>query len=301
MRLIVVTLVGILAVIAVLFAMAANNASFNAENSQVIQRSSSQPIKGAKDLDTTKTDLDNTNLDSLDQGLNQLNNESATFGPRIRLRNGTSTNWAGYAVETNLSNPQKNAVSDVKGSWIVPTVNCTSTPNAYSATWIGIDGNSNNTVEQIGTSQDCRNGTPTYYAWFEMYPKPARLVNMAVNAGDVLSAEVKYNGNNQFLLTLTNVGTGASFSTTQKGKALRQSAEWIIEAPWSGGVLPLANFGIQSFSNAQATVNGHTGLINDPAWQNDAITMITPNANATPSGLTSDSSGSNFNVTWTPN
>lgn len=80
-RLVVVVVVGLLAAVAILFANAANNAIFNAEDGQTVSRSSSQPIKNTKDLDTAKDDLDKTNIDSLDQGLNQLNQETSTLGP----------------------------------------------------------------------------------------------------------------------------------------------------------------------------------------------------------------------------
>src|SRR5207249_3042592 len=50
------------------------------------------------------------------------------------------------------------------------------------------------------------------------------------------------------------------------------------EAPSSiGGVLPLANFGTVNFSNASATINGTTGAIDNPAWQNASINMVSKN------------------------
>jgi hypothetical protein len=218
--------------------------------------------------------------------------------PRIKYKNGASLNWSGYAIETNLSRPQKNAVSDVKGSWVVPTLTCGSAPT-YSSAWVGIDGYSDNSVEQIGTEQDCLNGSAVYYAWYEMYPKPSYLIkNFTVKAGDVITVEVQYVGNNNFQLTITNNTTSASFSITQKAKAQRESAEWIMEAPYAGGVLPLANFGTINFSNNQATLNGHSGTISDSAWKDDSITMVNNSGTpkATPSSLSSD--GSAFNVTW---
>lgn len=227
--------------------------------------------------------------------------DSRTHGPRIKFKAGTSTNWSGYAVETNLANPQNFAVSDVKGSWTVPSVSCTST-NTYSSAWVGIDGDSDNTVEQTGTEHDCINGQPSYYAWFEMYPKPSFRINMPIAAGNNINAEVKFVGNNRFTLILANTSTGQTFTTTQKLNANRQSAEWIIEAPYSGGVLPLANFGTINFSNANTTLNGHSGSISDSAWQNDPITMVTSGgttAKAAPSTLSPD--GTSFNVTWQHN
>jgi len=224
------------------------------------------------------------------------------FTPRVRLKNGSSLNWGGYAVETNLSNPQNKAVTDVKGSWIVAGVTCPAgAVNSYSATWLGIDGDTDNTVEQIGTGQDCINGLPQYYAWYEMYPKASHTLSIAVNPGDTMTAEVSYIGNNYFSLKLTDTSTGKSFNTLQRLNAQRQSAEWIVEAPYSGGILPLANFGTQTFSGAQTTLNGHSGTISDSAWQNDKITMTnsTGTPKATPSSLSPGGSG--FKVTWNSN
>ena len=99
-------------------------------------------------------------------------------------KNATSTNWSGYAV-TGVSG----SVTNVKGSWVVPTVDCSKSPStSYASFWVGIDGYSSNTVEQIGTDSDCSSGTPTYYAWYEFYPHFAYYVpNMrTINAGDVM-------------------------------------------------------------------------------------------------------------------
>ena len=219
--------------------------------------------------------------------------------PRIHIKEGTSSNWSGYAIETNLTYPQKGAVTDVKGSWTVPAVNYSVTPNAYSSFWIGIDGYSSGTVEQIGTSSDASSGSPQYYAWYEMYPKWPVTLKMKISPGDVMSAEVGYLGNGKFQLTITDTTTGASFTTTQKSpSAKRSSAEWIAEAPSSGKVLPLADFGTVYFENAQATLNGVTGSINNSAWQYDAITMTTSSGTvkALPSSLSPD--GRSFSVTW---
>jgi len=219
--------------------------------------------------------------------------------PRIHIKDGTSLNWSGYAIETNLTYPQNGAVTDVKGSWTVPAANCSVTPNAYSSFWIGIDGYSSGTVEQIGTDSDSFSGSPIYYAWYEMYPKYPVILKMKISPGDVMSAEVGYLGNGKFQLTITDTTTEASFSTIQKSpSAKRSSAEWIAEAPWSGGVLPLADFGTVKFQNAQATLNGVTGSINYAAWQYDAITMTTYDGivKAQPSHLSHN--GSSFSVTW---
>lgn len=223
-------------------------------------------------------------------------------GPRMPgPKRGTSTNWSGYAAETNLSSPQSGAVSDVKATWTVTTVTPTAM-NSWSSTWVGIDGYSSGSVEQIGTEADWYNGTPVYYAWYEMYPKASVTIRaLTIRPGDVISAEVNYSSSRKssgFTLTLKDVTTGKSFSTLMKSNAKRSSAEWVVEAPWSGGVLPLANFGTVPFSSASATINGHTGGISDAAWQNDPITMVSSSGHtlAVPSALSL--AGSSFSDTW---
>lgn len=46
-------------------------------------------------------------------------------------------------------------------------------PGAASAFWVGLDGSSSTSVEQLGRDSDCDSGTPSYYAWYEMYPNPS--------------------------------------------------------------------------------------------------------------------------------
>jgi len=219
--------------------------------------------------------------------------------PHIRNRNGTSQNWGGYAVASSLTAPQSGVVSDVKGTWKVPSLSPSDSSRTYSSAWVGIDGYSDNTVEQIGTEQDLTPDGPDYYAWFEMYPKFGyRILNFPVEAGDTISAEVSYIGNNRFKLTIVNVSQHVSFSINQRAKARRQSGEWIVEPPYSGGILPLADFGTITFSDCSATLNGHTGSISDGAWQYDAITMAYHDGTikAEPSNLTRDGAG--FSVSW---
>jgi hypothetical protein len=214
-----------------------------------------------------------------------------------------STNWAGWAISTS-----NGAVSDVKGSWIVPRIHGTCPASAqYSSFWIGIDGYSSSTVEQIGTDSDCQAGSPTYYAWFEFYPNPSRLIStVTVQPGNSISAEVNY-ANSTFTVTLKDVNTSKSFSKTSTVKGSRNSAEWIAEAPSSSsGVLPLADFGRVLFgdrttkvhSTGDATISGTTGTIGSFTGLVQ-ITMINnagTRTKASPTALTPD--GSSFNVTW---
>src|SRR5437016_1476144 len=95
-----------------------------------------------------------------------------------------TANWSGYSVDTAAS-----AVSDVKGTWTVPTVSVLpGTKTYYAASWIGIDGDISNTVEQIGTDSDQINGQPAYYAWYEMYPANYFYVDWTSTTGKGLPA-----------------------------------------------------------------------------------------------------------------
>ncbi len=225
-----------------------------------------------------------------------------SHAPRIKEKNGYSTNWAGYAVTGSAG-----SVTDAKGSWIVPNVTCPSTTNQYSSFWVGIDGYSSSKVEQTGTDSDCSSGSPRYYAWYEFYPKPSFIINsMTVHPGDKMSAEVKYAGD-MFTVYITDVTTRASFSKSAKvNSAQRDSAEWIAEAPWSGSILPLANFGTVGFgidntgiaSTNYTTVSGIPGNMNSFGSSANPITMVS-NSGAIkvhPSTLSTD--GTSFNVTW---
>lgn len=71
-----------------------------------------------------------------------------------------SENWSGYAVTVS-------SLTVAKGSWTVPAVNCSKTPNTYAAFWVGIDGYSSSTVEQTGTLAQCSGSSAAYYAWYE--------------------------------------------------------------------------------------------------------------------------------------
>jgi len=217
----------------------------------------------------------------------------------------TSTNWSGYAVTGS-------SFTEVQGSWVVPSVTCSVTPNTYSSFWVGLDGYSSNTVEQTGTDSDCEGTTPVYYAWYEFYPQNMfEISSLSIKAGDKMSASVVYSGS-EFTVTITDTTTGKSYTKSSSvHKAQRTSAEWIVEAPCCtrrGGILPLADFGTASLgftytsvtSTNDATENGATesiGAFGSKVWE--LITMVngTTGANeAVPSPLSAD--GSSFQVVW---
>jgi len=152
--------------------------------------------------------------------------------PRIPAKEGTSSNWSGYAVYAATSKKSQSELwTYVSGTWTVPIVS--EPANSYSSIWVGLDGHSGNTVEQLGTEQDLNSaGVDTYSAWYEMYPAMSVPISYAVSPLDSMTAEVQYTSRKQFLLTLTDNTKHWTFQIAKtSGSAKRSSAEWIVEAP----------------------------------------------------------------------
>jgi hypothetical protein len=185
--------------------------------------------------------------------------------PNNKLSHGTSSNWSGYA----LSGGHYIAAA---ANWTQPAVKCAVTPTGYSAFWVGLDGDTTNTVEQTGTEADCVNGEAVYYAWYEMYPKRSVNYSNVVLPGDSLSTSVTYVGGSSFVLALRDATERWSQTTTQRLKSAKlASAEAIAEAPSGrGGVLPLADFGTVAFSHT--TVDG--SLLNAGMQGLEPLTML---------------------------
>jgi len=188
--------------------------------------------------------------------------------PDLLIRHGQSRNWSGAAVTGH------GPYTSVSAQWVQPAVNCQQTPRGFSAFWVGLDGDTTSTVEQTGTEADCRGGTPSYSAWYEMYPKPSVTFPDPVAPNDHMSASVTAQGGGVFQLVLTNSTRGWTRTVTaQSSSAALGSAEVIAEAPSSLilGLLPLADFGSVTFTNA--TVNGSTPTASTPGIE--PITMST--------------------------
>jgi peptidase A4-like protein len=218
-----------------------------------------------------------------------------------------NTIWAGYAVTGT-------DFSYVQGSWIVTAVDCAKTPNTDSSEWVGIDGWSSNTVEQIGTDADCNGKTPFYWVWYEFYPLGSVVINdVSIAPGDKFSASVTYEGNNEYLVALRNETAGQGFSKEVEfkgafgsGVPLRNSAEWIEEMDGN----ELSDFGVDSFGTLftgistgvdEATDSSISGTITDfgSAVQESISTKNGTNKSkdtAVPSALASD--GASFKATW---
>ncbi len=210
--------------------------------------------------------------------------------------------WAGYADTDGTT-----FYTAVTGSWTVPAVNCANAVATTSSTWVGLDGdgNNSNTVEQIGTDSNCTLFNGSYWAWYQMYPSGPVVINAVpanspVFPGDHMSASVTASGDGSFTLTITDNTADWTFSTTQANiNAQQASAECIEERPDAVG-LPLADFGSVTFTGCEATAgNGNGEGVATPIWDHRYKPYELANGGtvqAVASYLSDD--GMQFTVTW---
>jgi hypothetical protein len=151
-------------------------------------------------------------------------------------------NWSGY-VATGGS------FTSVSANWTEPAVTCNSTSDLY-APWVGIDGFGSDSVEQTGVQTDCSSGSPTYQAWYEMYPQNPVYYNDPVGAGDSFSASVTTDGSGNYTLTISDTSRGWTETTPGSFQGANASAEAILESPTAA----YPNFGTVPFSGF--TING---------------------------------------------
>ncbi len=190
-----------------------------------------------------------------------------------------SYNWSGFGDAATTASQR---FSYVSGRWTVPNVTCPTSPyqngDVFLAQWVGLDGLTNTTVEQLGSAAECFEGVLYYYVWYELYPAgtvvegTAACINDNIGCprpGDQISASVSVtpgtSGEDNYSLNLTDYTTpGNSFSVTQQCAAATcadASAEWIVERPafelpFGAEILPLADFTRATFEQGSVAVNG---------------------------------------------
>ena len=179
--------------------------------------------------------------------------------------------------------------SGVGGEWTVPAVQ-PSGVLAASSQWIGIDGATNQSLIQTGTTSVTQNGATQYFAWYEILPAASIPIGV-VTPGDDMQATIIEDTPGTWTITIADVTSQSRFSSQFAYSGPASSAEWIEEDPTINGAQPpLANFGTTPFSNlgVSATDVNSTGVT--------PIDMIDASSNiiAYPGNL----SASGFTVTY---
>jgi hypothetical protein len=209
-------------------------------------------------------------------------------------------NWAGYSVASDFADPQP-VIVGINGSWTVPKVSV-SQRNVFSAVWIGIGGQFDNTLIQTGTEQDSNHGNVMYSAWYELLPNDSvTITTINVSSGDEITASISLinSTTNMWSIEIADA-TKQSFQTNVVYNSSRLSAEWIVERPtlnYQTRLLgTLADFGSLTFTNSRIRTDTSTGTIGDFPFLR-FIMQNSPNKPlVTVSSL--NSNGSSFTVTY---
>jgi len=208
----------------------------------------------------------------------------------------SSFNWSGYADTAT----KHQTFTKVSGAWTTPSVTCNA-EDQITSDWVGLDGFNSNTVEQLGTISWCFQGAPTYFTWYEMFPKGTVEVGTALKPGDKISASVTRTGTS-YALKLTDATTaGNNISVTKTcalATCLDTSAEWISERPsFSIGVVPQAHYNAFKITSGSVTANGHTTTIGAGPGVN-SVTMIDATQAYNLNTVSALTGGNAFSTTW---
>ena len=173
----------------------------------------------------------------------------------------------------------------VNAAWTVPKVN-DSAGSGYSSVWIGIGGELDKDLIQVGTEHDVVNGRDTYTAWYELLPSFAvQLSSVIVSPGDIVIASINLvnSDTNQWIIRISDATTGQAFTRNVVYNSTRSSGEWIVERPTiNNQITTLADFGNITFTNCSGNVNNVTSSITKFAFskiemtnsQNAALTSV---------------------------
>ena len=185
------------------------------------------------------------------------------FLKSLQTQSLVSFDWSGYAVSSDLL-AQQPIVIGVNGSWTVPRVAYSAT-DVFSVAWVGVGGQSDTTLIQVGTEHDFVKGQEQYSVWYEMLPANSiKIPEVTVVPGDKISASITLvdSNMNNWLIEITNLSNGQGFKQIFSYNSSRFTAEWVVERPTlNNQFAELANFGTVTFTNATAKIGATVGTI----------------------------------------
>lgn len=122
---------------------------------------------------------------------------------------------------------------------------------------------------------------------------------LTVRPGDTVSASIALTSVATGIrtITITDVTTGRTYTTTTVYDSSMLSAEWVVERPTVGNRIgQLSNFGEVTFSGCSATVAGKSGSIT--SFPSTSFVMINRLDNNLVSVSPVGASGSSFTVSY---
>jgi len=164
--------------------------------------------------------------------------------------------WSGYMVTSDT-------FDQVEGNWNVQCPGSGNGPGYFESTWIGIGGNNQSYLVQVGTTYagDPDANIPfAYYPFWEYATGSTTTGSTYIDTYAPLScttsiaAHISKNSSNQWCTSIT---WGGTYNYTQcfssSDQPSQTTAEWVDERPTCNGGYPwLYNFNYTSFSNAYA-------------------------------------------------
>ena len=103
-------------------------------------------------------------------------------------------------------------------------------PLAASSQWIGIDGATNSSLIQTGTSSITQNGGTQYFAWYEILPAVSMEIGV-VSPGDDMQATIIQDSPGLWTITILDNTSQNIFSNQFAYSGPASSADWIVEDP----------------------------------------------------------------------
>jgi hypothetical protein len=222
--------------------------------------------------------------------------------PHTSTNAAQSNNWFGYNQGT-LEQGGK-LFHSITGDWVVPTATQhTAGQDEASSDWVGIGGGcidaactvGDGTLIQTGTEQDVSGGKASYSAWWELVPAPSITISgMAIHPGDHMHAAIAevVSGSEVWNISLKDVTTGQSFSTTVPYASTHATAEWIEETPLTIGTSGTGLAALPNLTNTPFT-SGTTNGANAGLRSSEEIQLVDSNGQVigTPSAPNSTADG----------
>jgi hypothetical protein len=146
--------------------------------------------------------------------------------------------WSGYVAGAG------GPYTSVSATWVIPTINVSlsNTPGNF-AIWVGLDGATNNFVEQTGVIGFVDpNGTVRWQGWSEYFPAGQAWFSKTaypISAGDSVTASTVY-----------TTDRGGTFTNT----LINNTQGWTATAPRTNAALDLMGVGTPPRSTAEVVM-----------------------------------------------
>jgi len=184
--------------------------------------------------------------------------------------------WSGYVATGG-------PFVGVSGTFNVP--NLAAARHGSNATeWVGIDGAGNGYLIQAGVQQDYdpATGRVGHYAWWETLPDhPTQLaIPLRVLPGDRITVVISRIGSpsGTWWISVVNDTTGQCVSTQQPYAGPGTSAEWVLEAPSTGGLQDTLGRYSPPVAFTSLAVDGRLGAISRNVIEQNGEAVSTPSA-----------------------